>query len=133
MPANATSAAGRGDGDRPKYNDDLDHRQHWDELYKDGSSRKIDSRRLFSREYEFPKTFSLTENQFSGKTTYFYAIASSPRCRHHRGPAALGEEGDRAAEAAAAGPAPAANLSGERQQRREQYRVCEDFRKFFFS
>ena len=27
---------------------------------------------VFSREYDFPKTFSLTENQFSGKT-YFYA------------------------------------------------------------
>ena len=50
-----------------------------DELCKNGSSRKtdtifkrssrkIDSRRLFSREYDFPKTFSLTENQFSGKT-----------------------------------------------------------------
>ena len=54
-------------------------------MYKDMSSRKIDSRRLFLREYDFPKTFSLTENQFSGKTyfytiasrkTYFYAIAS---------------------------------------------------------
>ena len=45
-----------------------------DELYKNRSSRKIYSRRLFSREYDFPKTFSLTENQFSGKT-YFYTIA----------------------------------------------------------
>ena len=45
------------------------------ELYKNRSSRKIDSHRLFSREYDFPKTFSLTENQFSGKT-YFYTIAS---------------------------------------------------------
>ena len=32
-----------------------------DELYKNKSSRKIDSRRLFSREYDFPETFSLTE------------------------------------------------------------------------
>ena len=46
-----------------------------DELYKNRSSRKIDSRRLFSREYDFGKTFSLTENQFYRKT-YFYAIAS---------------------------------------------------------
>ena len=44
-----------------------------DEFYKNRSSRKIDSRRLFSSEYDFPKTFSLTE--FSGKT-YFYAIGS---------------------------------------------------------
>ena len=46
---------------------------HWRQLYKNGSSRKIDSQRLFSREYDFPKTYSLTENQFSGKT-YFYTI-----------------------------------------------------------
>ena len=49
-----------------------------DELYKNRSSRKIDTRRLFSREHDFPKPFSLTENQFSGKT-YFYAIASRRR------------------------------------------------------
>ena len=48
----------------------------WDKLYKNWSSGKIDSRRLFPREYDFPKTFSLTENQFSGKT-FFYTIASS--------------------------------------------------------
>ena len=35
----------------------------------------MDSQRLFSREKDFQKTFSLTENQFSGKT-YFYTIAS---------------------------------------------------------
>ena len=46
-----------------------------DELYKDRSSRRINSRRLFSREQDFTKTFSLTENQFSGKT-HFYTIAS---------------------------------------------------------
>ena len=51
---------------------------NWRQLYKNRSSRKIDSRRLFSREKDFPKTFSLTENQFSGKT-YFYAIASRDR------------------------------------------------------
>ena len=45
-----------------------------DQLYKNRSSRKIDSRRLLSREYDFPETFSLTENKFSGKT-YFYTIA----------------------------------------------------------
>ena len=45
----------------------------WRQLYKNWSSRKINSRRLFSREYDFPKTFSLTENQFSRKT-YFYTI-----------------------------------------------------------
>ena len=33
-----------------------------DQLYKNRSSRKIDSQRLFSREYDFPKTFSVTEN-----------------------------------------------------------------------
>ena len=47
-----------------------------DQLYKNRSSRKIDSRRLFAREYDFPKTFSLTENQFSGKA-YLNTIASS--------------------------------------------------------
>ena len=44
-----------------------------EELYKIRSSQKINSLRLFSRKYDFPKTFSLTENQFSGKT-YFYTI-----------------------------------------------------------
>ena len=43
------------------------------QLYKNRFSRKIDSPRLFSREYDFPKTFSLTGTQFSGKT-YFYTI-----------------------------------------------------------
>ena len=46
-----------------------------DELYKNRSSRKADSWRLLSREYDFPKTFSLTENQLSQKT-YFYTISS---------------------------------------------------------
>ena len=46
------------------------------QLYKNRSSRKIDSQRLFSRECDFPKTFSLTENQFSRKT-YFYTIHPS--------------------------------------------------------
>ena len=45
----------------------------WRQLYKNRSSRKIDSRRLFSREYDFPKTFSLSKNPFSGKT-YIYTI-----------------------------------------------------------
>ena len=45
----------------------------WRQLYKNRSSRKIDSRRLFSREKDFQKTFSLTENQFSQKT-YLYTI-----------------------------------------------------------
>ena len=44
-------------------------------IVENRSSRKIDSRRLFSREYDFPKTLSLTENQFSGKT-YLYTIGS---------------------------------------------------------
>ena len=49
-------------------------------MHKNRSSRKIDPQRLFSREYDFPKTFSLTENQFSGKT-YFYTIGPCrPRC-----------------------------------------------------
>ena len=42
-----------------------------DELYKNGSSRKMHSRRLFSRECDFQKTFSLTENQFSEKTCFY--------------------------------------------------------------
>ena len=49
----------------------------WRQLYKNRSSRKRDSQRLSSREYDFLKTFSLTENLFSGKT-YFY---SSRPCR----------------------------------------------------
>ena len=48
-------------------------RRPWRQLYKNRSSRKIDSLRIFTRERDFPKTFSLTENQFSGKT-YFYTI-----------------------------------------------------------
>ena len=48
-------------------------RHSWIQLYKNRSSRKIDSQRLFTREEDFPKTFSLTENQFSGKT-YLYTI-----------------------------------------------------------
>ena len=47
------------------------------QLYKNRPSRKIDSQRLFSREYDFHKTFSLTENHFSGRT-YFYTIGSRP-------------------------------------------------------
>ena len=43
------------------------------QLYKNRSSRKIDSQILFLREYDFPKTFSLIENQFSRKT-YFFTI-----------------------------------------------------------
>ena len=48
----------------------------------------------FQREYDFPKTFSLTENQFSGKT-YFYTIASRVlvrRIRARRLPRELGAE-----------------------------------------
>ena len=52
-----------------------------DQLYKNRSSRKIDSRRLLSREYDFPEIFSHTENQFSGKT-YFYT--NSPAVLHLR-------------------------------------------------
>ena len=44
-----------------------------DELYKNRSSRKMDSQILFSREYDFSKTVSLTEKQFCGKT-HFYTI-----------------------------------------------------------
>ena len=44
--------------------DNLARRQ----LYKNRFSGKTDSRRIFSREYDFPKAFSLTENQFSRKT-----------------------------------------------------------------
>ena len=48
----------------------------WMQLYKNRPSRKINSQRLSSREWDFQKTFSLTENQFSGKT-YFYTIRPS--------------------------------------------------------
>ena len=58
----------------------------WRQLYKNRSSRKIDSQRLFSREEDFPKTFSLTENQFSGKT-YFYTIRPWRNCGTPRGAA----------------------------------------------
>ena len=57
----------------------------WRQLHKNRSSRKIHSQRQFSREYDFLKTFSLTENQFSGKT-YFYTIR--PCSRGRRTPAA---------------------------------------------
>ena len=46
---------------------------------KIGLPRRINSQRLFSREYDFQKTFSLTEYRFSRKT-YFYTIASSHWC-----------------------------------------------------
>ena len=63
----------------------------WRQLYKNRSSRTIDSRILFSREWDFGKTFSLTENQFSGKT-YLYtihprfceALMVRPPCSMHR-------------------------------------------------
>ena len=58
------------------------HNEDRDELYKNRSSRIIDPRRLISREYDFLKTFSLTENQFSGKT-YFYTIAFRAFFRRH--------------------------------------------------
>ena len=45
----------------------------WRQLCNKRSPRKIDSQIVFSREYDFSKTFSLTENQFSRKT-YFYTI-----------------------------------------------------------
>ena len=51
-----------------------------DQLYKNRSSRKIDSRRLFSSKQDFPKTFCLTENQYYGKA-YFSTIASC-RCSY---------------------------------------------------
>ena len=41
---------------------------------KIGFPGKTDSRRTFSREYDFLKTYSLTDNQFSRKT-YFYTVA----------------------------------------------------------
>ena len=44
-------------------------------MYKSRSSRKIDSQRIFSREYDFPEYLYLSENQFSRKT-YFYTVAS---------------------------------------------------------
>ena len=48
------------------------------QLCRNRSSRKIDSRRLVSREQDFGKTFSLTQNPFSGKT-YFYTIRPCSR------------------------------------------------------
>ena len=49
------------------------------QLYKNSSSRKIDSRRLLSREKDFPKTFSLTENQFSRKTYLIQLVPGAVR------------------------------------------------------
>ena len=49
-------------------------RSTWRQLYKNRSSRKIVSRSLFSREYDFTKTFSLTENQFSERPIYIQFI-----------------------------------------------------------
>ena len=54
-----------GSGSGFQFPSDPDLRQRWikavnrDQLYKIRSSRKIDSRRLFSRECDFPETFSL--------------------------------------------------------------------------
>ena len=53
----------------------------WRQLYKNGPSRKIYSQRLLSREYDFRRTFSLTENLFSGKT-YSYTIGPCARHAH---------------------------------------------------
>ena len=63
-------------------------------MCKSRSSQKIDSQIIFSREYDFPKTFSLAENQFSGKT-YFYTIASRNAAASHAVPTFdLSESGD---------------------------------------
>ena len=51
-------------------------RASWRQLHKNRSSRKINSRILLSREWDFQKTLSLTERQYSGKT-YFYTIHAS--------------------------------------------------------
>ena len=49
----------------------------WGQLYKNRSSRKIDSLILFSKEWDFPKTFSLNENQFSGKTYFIQLVPAA--------------------------------------------------------
>ena len=65
--------------------------EFWRQLYKNRSFRKIDSPGIFSREYDFLDTLSLTEDQFSGKT-YFSTI------RPWRGVVvAVQPEGERAA------------------------------------
>ena len=46
----------------------------WRQLFRNRSSRKIDSRRLFLREKDFKKTISLTENRFCGKTYFIQFI-----------------------------------------------------------
>ena len=46
----------------------------WRQLYKNRSSRKIDSQRLFSREYYFPKTFSPTELSFPGRPIFIQFV-----------------------------------------------------------
>ena len=51
----------------------------WSELYKTRSYRKIDSK-LLSRELDFQKTFSLTDDQFSRKT-YFIHFVPAHRLR----------------------------------------------------
>ena len=51
-----------------------------DELYKNRSSRKIDSRRLFSREYDFPKTFSLAENRVSATVKKCVFVEDGFKC-----------------------------------------------------
>ena len=57
----------------------------WRQLCKSRSSRKIDSQILFSRELDFQKTLSLTENQFSGKT-YLHTIRPCRRPARTRTP-----------------------------------------------
>ena len=55
------------------------------------SSRKIDSQRLFSREYEFPKTFSLTENQFFREDLFLYNSSLAALQRGELAAAAVAE------------------------------------------
>ena len=54
--------------------------EHWRQLYENRSSRKIDSRILFSRKWVFWKTFSLTENQFSREDLFIYNSSLCRRC-----------------------------------------------------
>ena len=49
-------------------------RASWRQLYKNRSSRKIDSQRLFSREFDFGKTFSFTEISFVGRPIFIQFI-----------------------------------------------------------
>ena len=60
---------------------DSDGGLSWSQLYKNRSARKIDSRRLFSKEYDFPKTFFLLRICFPGRPIFIQFVPGPPwRC-----------------------------------------------------